>query len=101
MSVVYAEQPLDVPTEMSWPDWLSDRPAPGAHIEPGAPVCTVMAQAEDVDWQHSYYPIVGPDYAHAIGETFLMTPATDSRAVPAVGRPCVIETETPRLRPDV
>jgi len=47
MSVVYADRPLDVPVDMPWPDWLADRPAPGAHIVPGAPVCTVMAEAED------------------------------------------------------
>ena len=44
MCVVYADRPLDVPSRMSWPPWLADRPAPGAHIAPGAPVCTVMAK---------------------------------------------------------
>jgi len=33
---------------MPWPDWLADRPAPRAHIETGAPVCTVMAAASDL-----------------------------------------------------
>jgi uncharacterized protein len=45
MTVVYADRPLDVPVEASWPGWLADRPAPGAHIAAGAPVCTVMAEA--------------------------------------------------------
>ena len=47
MSVVYAESLLQVPGDISYPAWLADRPAPGAHIEPGAPVCTVMAEAVD------------------------------------------------------
>ncbi len=47
MSVVYADRLLSVPFGMSWPAWLADRPAPGAAIEPGAPVCTVMAVAAD------------------------------------------------------
>jgi uncharacterized protein len=47
MSVVYAESLLQVPGDISYPAWLADRPAPGVHIEPGAPVCTVMALADD------------------------------------------------------
>jgi uncharacterized protein len=47
MSVVYADRALEVPHDTPWPDWLADRPAPGARIEPGAPVCTVMAEGED------------------------------------------------------
>ena len=47
MSVVYAESLIQVPGDISYPAWLADRPAPGARIEPGAPVCTVMAQAAD------------------------------------------------------
>jgi len=47
MSVVYAESLIQVPRDISYPSWLADRPAPGAHIEPGAPVCTVMAEARD------------------------------------------------------
>ncbi len=41
MSVVYAESLIQVPGDISYPAWLADRPAPGARIEPGAPVCTV------------------------------------------------------------
>jgi predicted ATP-grasp superfamily ATP-dependent carboligase len=43
MSVLYAERPLRVPRRMSWPAWVADRPAPGARIEAGAPICTVLA----------------------------------------------------------
>jgi predicted ATP-grasp superfamily ATP-dependent carboligase len=45
MSVLYAERPLRVPRQPSWPAWVADRPAPGARIETGAPICTVLAAA--------------------------------------------------------
>jgi len=45
MSVLYAERPLRVPRRPSWPAWVADRPAPGARIEAGAPICTVLAAA--------------------------------------------------------
>jgi len=45
MSVLYAERPLRVPRPVSWPTWVADRPAPGARIEAGAPICTVLAAA--------------------------------------------------------
>jgi predicted ATP-grasp superfamily ATP-dependent carboligase len=45
MSVLYAERPLRVPRRVAWPDWVADRPAPGARIEAGAPICTVLAAA--------------------------------------------------------
>lgn len=47
MAVVYAERPCAVPVELEWPDWVVDRPAPGAVMEAGAPVCTVLAAAPD------------------------------------------------------
>lgn len=43
MSVLYADRPLRVPRQVNWPDWVADRPAPGARIETDAPVCTVLA----------------------------------------------------------
>lgn len=45
MSVLYADEPLLVPAEISWPGWVADRPAPDARIERGAPICTVLAAA--------------------------------------------------------
>lgn len=49
MSVLYADRPLLVPPETVWPEWVADRPAPGARIEPGAPICTVLAAGPTVD----------------------------------------------------
>lgn len=45
MAVVYADRLSFVPVDLRWPDWVADRPAPGARVEPGAPVCTVLASA--------------------------------------------------------
>jgi predicted ATP-grasp superfamily ATP-dependent carboligase len=47
MAVVYADRPARVPVDVQWADWVADRPAPGAHVEPGAPICTVLAEAGD------------------------------------------------------
>ncbi|MGC8468722.1 MAG: ATP-grasp domain-containing protein [Acetobacteraceae bacterium] len=47
MHVVYATAAGVVPVGLVWPGWVADRPAPGARIEPGAPVCTVRATAAD------------------------------------------------------
>jgi uncharacterized protein len=43
MAVVYADHSSRVPEDMDWPEWVVDRPATGAFIDEGAPVCTVLA----------------------------------------------------------
>jgi uncharacterized protein len=45
MSVVYAERPLRVPLDLEWPSWAADRPAPGATVSPGWPICSLLAAA--------------------------------------------------------
>lgn len=45
MAVVYAIRDCAVPDDIDWPDWVADRPAPGARIDRGAPACTVLARA--------------------------------------------------------
>ncbi len=45
MAVVYAVRDSIVPEAIGWPDWVADRPAPGARMGSGAPVCTVLARA--------------------------------------------------------
>jgi predicted ATP-grasp superfamily ATP-dependent carboligase len=49
MAVLYADRALQVPTPIAWPAWVADRPAPGARIEPGAPICTVLAAGSSRD----------------------------------------------------
>jgi predicted ATP-grasp superfamily ATP-dependent carboligase len=45
--IVYADRDVVAP-EGGWPDWAADRPAAGAAIPAGAPVCTVAAGAGSV-----------------------------------------------------
>jgi predicted ATP-grasp superfamily ATP-dependent carboligase len=48
-SVVYAPGGVRVPEKLLWPDWAADLPAPHTEFAPGDPVCTVFAEAEDID----------------------------------------------------
>ena len=45
--IVYADRDVVAP-EGGWPDWAADRPAAGAAIPAGAPVCTVSAAGGSV-----------------------------------------------------
>lgn len=47
--VVYADRPYQVPVDMQWPHWCRDLPANGAGIPAHAPVCTVLAEGDDVE----------------------------------------------------
>jgi predicted ATP-grasp superfamily ATP-dependent carboligase len=49
MCVLYADAPAVVPRDLAWPEWVADRPAPGATIETGSPICTVLAAAQNRD----------------------------------------------------
>ncbi|WP_236784123.1 ATP-grasp domain-containing protein [Azospirillum humicireducens] len=46
--VVYARTPVRLDGGMRWPDWTADRPRSPAHVLPGAPFCTVLADAAGV-----------------------------------------------------
>ncbi len=46
MSILYAARRCRVPPDTDWPEWVADRPAPGARIAEGAPVCTVLAEGD-------------------------------------------------------
>ncbi len=49
-AIVYARDELVLPFEFSWPDWVTDTPAPhqdGCVISPGEPVCSVLGSADD------------------------------------------------------
>ena len=36
-----------IPVGFAWPAWTADRTPPGSRIEPGGPICTVLAEAGD------------------------------------------------------
>ncbi len=46
--IVYASQAWRVPARARWPLWSTDRPADGAVIAPGEPVCSVHAAGADL-----------------------------------------------------
>lgn len=48
MSILYAARPCRVSPDTDWPEWVADRPAPGARIAEGAPVCTLLAAGDAV-----------------------------------------------------
>lgn len=49
LGILYADRPIAHVPDIDWPDWTSDRPAPGSHIASGDPVATVHATADDAD----------------------------------------------------
>lgn len=49
IAILHADAPLAALEVGDWPDWIADRPAAGAAIARGAPVCTVMAEAPTID----------------------------------------------------
>ncbi len=46
-AILYAARPIEISEELVWPEWTTDRPAPGTPVGRGAPVCTVHACASD------------------------------------------------------
>lgn len=52
MQVVYANETVQVPADMDWPEWACDVPQPNSEIAAGAPICTVQAQARSAKQAH-------------------------------------------------
>jgi Predicted ATP-dependent carboligase related to biotin carboxylase len=46
-AIVYAQGQVQIPSSLTWPLWVSDRPRPGSVIGRATPVCTVHAKAPD------------------------------------------------------
>lgn len=78
MAVVYAERSCTVPADIAWPGWVADRPAPGASIESGAPVCTVLASAATAELVRAL-----ADRRAGMVLSWLRAPVPGSRPVPA------------------
>jgi predicted ATP-grasp superfamily ATP-dependent carboligase len=47
--IVYAPRTLEIPGEISWPEWIKDRPAAGSRIVAGQPICSLFASAASVE----------------------------------------------------
>jgi predicted ATP-grasp superfamily ATP-dependent carboligase len=48
-ATVYAHADICLPADFLWPAWTADRQPPGEPVRAGAPFCTVLAEADDVD----------------------------------------------------
>lgn len=48
-AIVYAKDPLHVPTTVRWPLWCRDIPAAGNTIAAGEPVCSIHAEGDDIE----------------------------------------------------
>lgn len=46
-AILHADDPIQIPKAIDWPDWVTDRPAAGAVLADGAPVCSVHATGPD------------------------------------------------------
>lgn len=46
LEIVYAPRPIPSMPRLDWPDWIADRPPPGAAIPGDAPCWTVLASAK-------------------------------------------------------
>jgi predicted ATP-grasp superfamily ATP-dependent carboligase len=47
--IVYSPRSVEIPLAMTWPHWVKDRPAAGARITQGQPLCSLSAQGASVD----------------------------------------------------
>jgi predicted ATP-grasp superfamily ATP-dependent carboligase len=47
--IVYAPQDLAIPSRMRWPAWAKDRPVAATRVACGAPLCTVLASATEME----------------------------------------------------
>ena len=45
--VLWASETFAIPDDLRWPDWARDRPAAGTLLQPGEPICTLHARAQD------------------------------------------------------
>ncbi len=48
-AILYAEEAIEMPPAVHWDSWVADVPAPRSAISAGAPICTILAEADDVD----------------------------------------------------
>lgn len=47
--VVFADKPLALAEDLSWPPWCADRPCAASVFEPGEPICTVTASGSSTE----------------------------------------------------
>jgi uncharacterized protein len=45
--IAFAEEDIETMPDVQWPAWCADLQSAGTRVEPGAPVCTIRAAADD------------------------------------------------------
>lgn len=48
-AIVYAQERIERAPDIEWPDWATDRPTAGSHINKDQPLCSVFARAATAD----------------------------------------------------
>jgi predicted ATP-grasp superfamily ATP-dependent carboligase len=46
--IVYAPRNIEIPIQMTWPQWIKDRPVSGARVLQGEPLCSLYAKGATV-----------------------------------------------------
>ncbi|MET0081171.1 MAG: hypothetical protein ABW119_22180 [Candidatus Thiodiazotropha lotti] len=56
-----------MPLTINWPDWAKDRPAAGARIVAGQPLCSLLAEAESAEQVEDLLESYQEEILHRIG----------------------------------
>ena len=49
LHIVYAETQLQIPNDVLWPEWVSDRPPAGRCISQNQPICSIIVDCNSLD----------------------------------------------------
>ncbi|MEJ2619307.1 MAG: ATP-grasp domain-containing protein [Candidatus Thiodiazotropha sp.] len=65
--IVYAPKTFQLPIAIDWPKWAKDRPADGARIVAGQPLCSLFAEASSADQVEHLLESYQEEILHRIG----------------------------------
>ena len=65
--IVYAPRTFQLPLTINWPVWAKDRPAAGARIVAGQPLCSLFAEASSADQVEHLLESYQEEIFHLIG----------------------------------
>ncbi|MCG7945475.1 MAG: ATP-grasp domain-containing protein [Candidatus Thiodiazotropha taylori] len=65
--IVYAPKTFQMPLTIDWPDWARDRPAAGARIVAGQPLCSLFAEAGGTEKVEQLLESYQDEIFHRIG----------------------------------
>jgi predicted ATP-grasp superfamily ATP-dependent carboligase len=47
--ILYADEAFETPLNFAWPAWVADVPESGTKVAQHAPICTILAEAENAE----------------------------------------------------